>query len=128
MILQKETYHLIKIIAVTSMLTVMAGVSITAKAETSSADEAAWLQHLKQLQDKDGLRQNGGNNTNLINPGWTVIPGAGDKTVVITSQDIKFLTASLSGPKKKPTFRKLSLNYQAELSEKLVYLKFFYNF
>lgn len=107
------------------LLSATAGVS---HAETQSADEAAWRQHLKQAHIKDGLQHSGLHESNPVTAGWEVIPGASEDSVVVTSQDVRYLLSAAGNKASQRPARITDLRYQAEVGGELVQLKFFYHF
>jgi len=107
------------------LLSIAAGIS---HAETQSADEAAWRQHLKQAHLKNGLQHSGLHESNPVTAGWEVIPGASEDNIVVTSQDIRYLLSAAGNKASQRPARMTDLRYQAEVGGELVQLKFFYHF
>lgn len=106
----------------------IATVPVFSHAETQSADEAAWRQHLKQAHIKDGLQHNGLHESNPVTAGWEVIPGASEDSIIVTSQDLRYLLSATGNKASKRPMRITDLRYQAEVGDELVQLKFFYHF
>lgn len=127
--LSKSPLQLITAIALGSLLAIT---SLTAaqqaQAETKSADEAAWRQHLKHAHTKNGLTRNGQHDSNLVSAGWEVIPGGSEDTIILTSQDMRILLSAVGNKASRRPARTTDLRYQAEVGDELVQFKFFYNF
>jgi len=109
-------------------LILLSTISVLSHAETQSADEAAWRQHLKQAHMKDGLQHSGLHESNPVSAGWEVIPGASEDIIVVTSQDLRYLLSAAGNRASQRPARITDLRYQAEVGDELVQLKFFYNF
>jgi len=109
-------------------LILLLSVSALSHAETQSADEAAWRQHLKQAHMKDGLQHSGQHESNPVTAGWQVIPGASEDNIIVTSQDLRYLLSAVGNHASQRPARITDLRYQAEVGDELVQLKFFYHF
>lgn len=109
-------------------LMLLAAAPVLSFAETQSADEAAWRQHLKNAHMKDGLQHNGLHESNPVTAGWEVIPGASEDSIVVTSQDLRYLLSAAGNKASQRPVRTTDLRYQAEVGDQLVQLKFFYHF
>lgn len=125
---QRKAYHPIIALIMGSILAIA---SLTAaqhiQAAPASADEAAWLQHLKAAHIKHGFNQNGHMHTNLVNAGWQTVAGATEDILILTNQDLRYLRAA-AGKTKQIFLKENDLHYQAEIGDELVQLKFFYHF
>jgi len=94
-----------------------------------SANEAAWLNHLKSINAQHTIKQpfNTGNSTYFgFTEKWDALVTQGEKNFRLTQEDFRLLHRKLTGEHSPRNWRKL--NYQADIADKLLHIRFFYHF
>ena len=95
----------------------------------NAADEAAWITHLKNINNETIVPSqihNGVNTYYGFNDQWQALVDEDENGFSLTQNDFKLIKAKLGGSNSKSSTS--ALNYQTDISDKLVNLRLFYHF